>query len=251
MKTKISVEPSRSRMNQSRPMYGVLSAKSLTGTLWPPRASDRPIRTNAASASQRARLMTTLNSASAPDSTSDQNRSWRMTSTLYDFLSSGVVRYSGKWKASTPRKQSAASIRAITPEAIPLPGWSAPCDSLRRFSLSMCCFIFGRSRSPDGRPSTRGLLRGDSHGRRFAERVEDTQQARHLGGDRRRCRHGAADDRLDRAGRGRRVVPGRENRCLAQDAFLRRQRQVAAQDAADIDVESLQPACVGDRLAFG
>ena len=33
MKTKIRVEPSRSRMNQSRPMYGVLSAKSLTGTL--------------------------------------------------------------------------------------------------------------------------------------------------------------------------------------------------------------------------
>ena len=45
-----------------------------------------------------------------------------LASTLYDFLSSGVVRYSGKWKASTPSKQSAASIRAITPEAIPLPG---------------------------------------------------------------------------------------------------------------------------------
>src|SRR6476619_670175 len=55
MNTKIRVDPSRSRMNQSRPMYGVLSAKSLTGTLWPPSASDKPIRTNAASDRERAR----------------------------------------------------------------------------------------------------------------------------------------------------------------------------------------------------
>ena len=78
MKTKIRVEPSRSRMNQSRPMYGVLSAKSLTGTLWPPSASEMPIRTNAASASQRARPMTMLSSASPPGSTSDQNSSRRI-----------------------------------------------------------------------------------------------------------------------------------------------------------------------------
>ena len=60
----------------------MLSAKSLTGTLWPPSASDRPISTNATSASQRARLMTMLKSAIAPDSTSDQNSSSRIASTL-------------------------------------------------------------------------------------------------------------------------------------------------------------------------
>ena len=48
-----------------------------------------------------------------------------------------------------------------------------------------------------------------------------------------------------------RVVAAHEDRRLAQDAFLRRQRQVASCHAADVDVEPLQPARIGDRLAFG
>ena len=209
------------------------SAKSLTGTLWPPSASERPISTKAESASQRARLMTMLKSAIAPASTSDQNSSSRMTSTLYDLRSSGVVRYSGKWNASTPRKQSAASIRAITPETMPLPGCSAPCDSLRRFSLSICCFMVGQPPDGDGRPvDRRELLRRDVL-RRCLVRVWSSSSARNRHATWVAIGAGAGIAPLTMAWMAQAVVGGvaarRQRRRLREDAFLRGGRELGPQ----------------------
>jgi hypothetical protein len=69
MKMKISDEPSRSRMNQSSPMYGVLSAKSCTGTLCPPSSAEAATSRNAADDSQRERLKMMFTSDSPPEMT--------------------------------------------------------------------------------------------------------------------------------------------------------------------------------------
>ncbi|MCY1383190.1 hypothetical protein D9M69_712900 [compost metagenome] len=82
MKMKISDEPSRSRMNQSSPMYGVWSAKSCTGTLCPPSSADTATSRNAADESQRERLKMMLTSESPPAMTSAVSRMTRITSTL-------------------------------------------------------------------------------------------------------------------------------------------------------------------------
>ena len=98
MKMKISEEPSRSSTNQSRPMYGVSSAKSFTGTFvaTQQRAAEAAISVNAPSASQRARLSTMLNSANPP---ADHHRPVQQQAHHVDAVglrNCGVVRYSGK-----------------------------------------------------------------------------------------------------------------------------------------------------------
>jgi len=121
-------------MNQSRPMYGVLSGKSPTGTREPPSATATTTIANAITFKLRRLPTTMLASDSPPDRISAPNISWRSTSTEYWWRSSGVVRYCGKWNASTPSRHRNASDSASTVAIRPWPKRSGP---LRRSSSAV------------------------------------------------------------------------------------------------------------------
>ncbi len=91
-----------------------------TGTrLLPATASITSSR--AAVLSQRVRPITMLASASPPAMISVTSSTSRRKPTEYCWRSSGVVRYCGKWKASTARAQRIASEKAMTPLIMPMP----------------------------------------------------------------------------------------------------------------------------------
>ena len=76
--------------------------------------------------SQRLRNRTRLARARPPAITIPTSRISRSTFTSYFRRRSGVVRYSGKWKASTDRTARPPSVRAMIPVILPRPTSRAP-----------------------------------------------------------------------------------------------------------------------------
>ncbi len=113
-------------MNQSSPMYGVLSGKLPTGTREPPSATATITSANETRLTLR-RMPRTMHRERQPaGDEKPASRSCRNVATEYSWRSSGVVRYSGKWNASTASRHSTPSVSAITVAITPWPKRNAP-----------------------------------------------------------------------------------------------------------------------------